>query len=589
MRKSLLTFIAALFATAAFAQSSSVWSDVSLPAYLQKSLSEAALQSQTYPISDEQMKLIGERQALLGPPTALKEPAEGLITDQPDGTLYTNYYGEHKGYWVFLFWVPIPMLAGVNGAADHVVIADDGSVYFQNPFCYYLTNSWLKGHFNEAKDSVIVDLPQPIYYRPQSSEYSEYTFLAAKCNMDAEQGTWVGDMTPNHIAFSYSPDGTMVWNGESTRTLLGLTDDSGYWYGYGDLNKSYRLVDYTADLPSETASPAEDYILTYNSDDSDPDNILREQKFVKLIRDGQDAYVTNLTAEDDSIFVKLERTDDGYTLKGEQYLGIHLSDNRPFYLFAQPYDWKSVYDSDNKEYTDSLFKMDELKYAYAEDTKTFTGENKYFRVDFGNGNVLSYVGYWKSPMLRPYSKVNAKPEAPVITRYIDYYEAAGYHSLVFTLKSYDKDLNYLDPDCITYSLFLDDDSEPYVFFADDYESLTEDLTEVPYLYYDNKDIYKLNSINERNLHIFADAFTKVGIQEYYHGSDGETYASDITWYVTDPAGIQQNFITDNGKTTATERYFDLSGRQVSKPQHGVFVKKATFTDGTTATKKIVLK
>ena len=56
----------------------------------------------------------------------------------------------------------------------------------------------------------------------------------------------------------------------------------------------------------------------------------------------------------------------------------------------------------------------------------------------------------------------------------------------------------------------------------------------------------------------------------------------------DPAGIE-TATAETAKQIASEKYFDLSGREISKPENGVSIKKVTFTDGSTKAVKFIGK
>lgn len=74
---------------------------------------------------------------------------------------------------------------------------------------------------------------------------------------------------------------------------------------------------------------------------------------------------------------------------------------------------------------------------------------------------------------------------------------------------------------------------------------------------------------------------------------GETAFNGFTYYTTctlknDPAGIE-TATAETAKQIASEKYFDLSGREISKPENGVSIKKVTFTDGSTKAVKFIGK
>lgn len=72
--------------------------------------------------------------------------------------------------------------------------------------------------------------------------------------------------------------------------------------------------------------------------------------------------------------------------------------------------------------------------------------------------------------------------------------------------------------------------------------------------------------------------------EYTFVAYGPSVTSNYTY--TDPAGINAN-VADKKLNSVT--YYDLSGREVSNPAGGVYVKKMAYADGTVNTSKVLLK
>lgn len=60
----------------------------------------------------------------------------------------------------------------------------------------------------------------------------------------------------------------------------------------------------------------------------------------------------------------------------------------------------------------------------------------------------------------------------------------------------------------------------------------------------------------------------------------------VNYIYSDPTGIDN---ATASKELKSVQYYDLSGRSVSKPASGVFVKKQVYGDGTTNVEKVILK
>lgn len=72
--------------------------------------------------------------------------------------------------------------------------------------------------------------------------------------------------------------------------------------------------------------------------------------------------------------------------------------------------------------------------------------------------------------------------------------------------------------------------------------------------------------------------------EWNFSADGPSVT--VNYIYTDPAGVDANIAE---KALGSVSYHDLSGRTVSNPAGGVYVKRMTYADGTVKTSKVLLK
>lgn len=588
MKKNYLTMAAALFATATFAQTPFI-QRTGIPHILQSSARPVHSVSQAPVLEGLALQRMQESQAKIsGKNAPRKAPAAGIITEQPEGELKHNLYGSHKGFYVL--WGSAYSTYDY-GMADDAVFAADGSVYFKNPFVGITTNTWLKGTLADDGKTINVALPQPIYYQEADGEYEELTGYAWKMNYeliydeDAEESyySYVADTVDNSATFTYE-NGVISYNNPDGWTIIGMCSDAGAWYGYGDFYTTYEELSEKPALPATNAEPKE-YVLNYVTDDSNPDSVVTANTVVKVYKDGDDLYINELGGENDGVYAKMEKSGDKYVVKTGQYLGV--PEGSAHHLYTEALAWKSVYDDYYEEYSDSIYKADQIAFDYAADADTYTGENNYLSINYGKPDDQLYTAVaYKKPILSPFKEVNAAPAKPTITMFADYYASYGLWYLKFDLTTTDAEGNVLNPSKLSYKIFFDD--EEFTFFPDEYENLgLDELTEVPYSFTDNYDIYV--SGQSRQIYFFNTGFQKITVQEYYKGSDGKTYSSEPENYYLSPDGIKDAAISDNGSKAASVAYYDLAGRQVSQPQHGVYVKTTTFADGTVKSAKTLVK
>lgn len=111
------------------------------------------------------------------------------------------------------------------------------------------------------------------------------------------------------------------------------------------------------------------------------------------------------------------------------------------------------------------------------------------------------------------------------------------------------------------------------------------ITDIPYTFTDKWNIFIFGT--QRNLYFNGADWKTVGVQCFYRDEDGNEYRSHrVTAKLKkDETGIE--IVTDDADGSAT--YFDLSGRTVNKPTHGVYLKTVTGKDGSRHTTKMVVK
>lgn len=126
------------------------------------------------------------------------------------------------------------------------------------------------------------------------------------------------------------------------------------------------------------------------------------------------------------------------------------------------------------------------------------------------------------------------PSDPVADSWYDCGDESGFSKFYFTLPTTDVDGNMLDPENLSFSIFIDNDhgAELFTFPAEDYTyDLYTDITEVDYnLYSSAVDFHNYYVYFYRtNTEGYDPLYTKnIGIQAYYT-VDGERGASNIAW------------------------------------------------------------
>ena len=193
---------------------------------------------------------------------------------------------------------------------------------------------------------------------------------------------------------------------------------------------------------------------------------------------------------------------------------------------------------------------------------------------------------WNSTWTVMGEAVPAVPANPEVLEFFDCGDESGYTRFDFNIILEDVDGNPLDPDCLTYSLFTDQDQ----LFTFDYETyglnngFDTDMTEIPYgfsgydFYLRRVYFYRTN-MGENPMFNW-----RIGIQLNYTVGD-VTNKSDIVYLEVYPHPSAVNEVNE-GKSVASVRYFNLAGQEMAQPS-GLTIQMTTYSDGTTSAAKVI--
>ena len=192
---------------------------------------------------------------------------------------------------------------------------------------------------------------------------------------------------------------------------------------------------------------------------------------------------------------------------------------------------------------------------------------------------------WGSTWTPRGDAVPAVPANPEVIEFYDCGNESGYTRFDFNINLVDVDGNPLDADCLTYSIFTDDDQ----LFTFDYEAyglnngFDTDMTEIPYGY-SGYDFYLRRIYFYRTNEGDNPMFTwRIGIQLNYT-VDGVTNKSDIVYLEVYPHSTAVNEV-NTGKTVTGVRYFNIAGQEMAEP-NGLTIAVTSYSDGTTSAAKI---
>lgn len=209
----------------------------------------------------------------------------------------------------------------------------------------------------------------------------------------------------------------------------------------------------------------------------------------------------------------------------------------------------------------------------AEDHFTLNPAGDYIvEASYFNFNMLN--GLSNVEVFRYAGDVPATPATPEITNWS---EADGL--VQFVIPSTDVDGNFINPDKLTYRIYLD--GELHKFTPEEYAYLAEEMTDIPYAFTDNYDIYTNGSL--KSIYLHAPAFTTIEVESTYT-VDGDARVSQRALY----SGIES--VAANSSQIVSETYTDILGRTVASPAPGsLLIKTSVHADGTRTVSKVIVR
>ncbi len=319
--------------------------------------------------------------------------------------------------------------------------------------------------------------------------------------------------------------------------------------------------------------------------------------------DGQTVYIQDPLCYGEGVgaWVVGQLSDDGLTISVP--LGQYVSYNEEYdYGLILAWGSTDVLDLGDDFYWVDFYvdeTMDAAVYAIDPETGTITLEGTdgsldnpfpYNCVATGLAGVWSDDGSiatieWGSTWTVRGDAVPAVPANPEAVEFFDCGDESGFTRFDFNINLVDVNGNPLDADCLTYSIFTDNDQ----LFTFDYETygagngFETDMTEIPYGYsgYDFylRRVYFYRT-NEGDNPMFS---WRIGIQLNYT-VEGVTNKSDIVYLEVYPHTALDE--VNAGKSVSSVRYFNMAGQEMAQPS-GMTIQVTTYSDGTTSAVKVI--
>lgn len=529
------------------------------------------------------VKLSDDRPALSRTTRSADEST--IIWEQPAGKLINNLmasYGAYGRNWLYGI-----IDVSTNGGMAQIVEGDDGNVYIYNLPTYLSAGSWVKAE--RAEGDTIVIHRQLIDQREGSSGVYDYYITKVVwewTDEEAGEGRFVEAEGDTDIKLIYKngelrsvTENVDPWSDGSYAigAVYTLDGKDFTWEGATNWNLLFEpMTDGFVKLPE--GAVLENITVSYTNAQGNP---AAEQVQVAFV--GNEVYL-NVFA--DGVYIKGTIEGDKLTFKSGQYLGTYYDTYHLFFVGEHYYTY--IDEATGQEVTAADL-LDELVFDSDADTRSFSTDEA-FVINVGKKTARIYYTVLLAPKFYFFQEVPAVPADPVITNYRPTFSEWGYNALQFNVVATDVDGNYIVPEKLSWQAYIDD--EPFIFSPDDYEGLTEDMTEIPFGWYDaNYDIY-LSFFT-----IYFEPAKNVGIQSIYRGA-GVERRSNIVYFdlatsqiVTEPWNDETVGIAPAQTPTDVKAvsYYDATGRCVSPDAKGLVIKTVTLSDGTHKTVKVINK
>ena len=501
-----------------------------------------------------------------------KAPARALaeeepIMDVPEGTLYDNMYATSFAYG--LGWGDI-YIQDVDGGIGKVVEGTDGNLYIYNPisqgYIWFSILPWIKAE-PAGDGKYVVKLPQ-LYIIDVGDPYYAYCM-----HYDEDEGMPVVE-EEGEIEFTWQ-DGVLTQLGDK---FIGLCDATADWFYMADQHIVYApQTDEITTLPEDMY--VQSYTMTYLSDPTDLTKT--RETVVSIAIDGEDIYMGNLNNNNPDSYIKGHLADGKATFLTRQYLGPDAYYNGHIYVLTG-----DAY-VDTETYGSPVFNYNlnnEIVFTVDEGARNIVAEWPAAMITNVGPTTLSILNDYVAPGLVAFDEVTAVPATPIFTvEDVTVNTTTGFTVLHFTIPTVDVDGNKLNENKLYYNILLD--GQVYTFDPETYIGLSSAMTDIPYKFEDNInfDIYISNG--RHTVYLYTTDYDIVGLQSIYTAGD-EVNRSEIV-YVNNPTHSGINEFTTGAQVVDT-RYYDLTGRELPKaPATGLYLQRATYSDGTTATVKVV--
>lgn len=495
------------------------------------------------------------------------ETEEELIT-APQGTVHSNLVRSSLSFDVEFNQAYVDEVYSMVG---EYVEGKDGYLYVKNPFAYNPTDTYMK--LKIEGQTAVLEGPQLIYRDDVTGTGQLEDLYVMRVKYSTEEEWYLPD--EGAIVFDYR-DGVLSQRYEED-VMYGLTTSDGSWLGYGDWNLTLKpLENNVIEMPANAEET--DYTFSY---------FMGAQLVKGAVADNY-VFIKGINPDMPEACIRGSLQDGKVVFPARQYLGVY---EQPldaatvlyYHTFFMPAIIVQEWVEELGEYVD-LYQVEDGDIVFDYDAATGAMQTDGICLLNASDTQAYYVSAYHQPKFKPYSgKKPAMPATPVVTEQIPIKDHFGdgdvYGGIAFICMPFDTEGNYLDLHDLYYNVVIND--ELFTFTPEEFVNLSEPMTDVPYFFTDEYD-FQISDIY-RVVYFTNPEYEKIGVQAKYT-VDGVTNVTPVAYFGDPVDGVES---VEDGVEKVTEVYTDLTGRRVSHPDKGIYIKTVTYTDGRVESSKVL--
>lgn len=432
---------------------------------------------------------------------------------------------------------------------------DGTDVYIQG-ISYYMTNAWIKGTLNQ--DGTVTFAT--------GQYYGEYSASGGNYPMYFQVYDYNSQASLDNLTLSINGLVTGAWP-----EVLIL--DCGTPTGLDELYEFYEVVQVVPGTQPDMLTPPagiEDNLVeyrmvgdAYNADGSEYGEY-SEPVFIGI--DGNDVWVRGVCKDIPETWIKGTLNGNTVTFPTGQKVGVYYVSFYDYYEF-----FFAGFDVTNSVQADVTMTLDNTTGIYTMTSPDIAMINSAWLIV--NPNL-----FFTSLQFVPVPDVAATPAQPTITKAT--LEGTSYPNITVDIPLCDVDGNPILSDKLSYQYYYDVNKvvNPLTLYTSQYTRLADDMTEIPYNFTDDYDVYNYRLYLNQDF----STWNKIGIQSIYRGGGAEN-RSEIFWYTIIPYPHEVTFVAandlsiQNGKATV-----QVDGTKATVDADGKLTVPETYTVTLTA-------